>query len=120
MWKYFKNTKNSDMIFVVNDAKGKSRKERFVNGFLKISDDEVEKSLKKTLDFQAGYIVSCDENGVSELDKKAAKKEEEKLQKAVDKATADKDAEIEAKNAELEELKKKLNLWETKKDESKK
>lgn len=118
--KFFKNTKNSDMIFVIVDEKGKTRKERFVNGFLKVSDADVEKTLKKTLDFQMGYIVSCDADGKSEADKKELKAQEEKMNKAINEATAEKDAELAKKDAELEELKKQLNLGKEKKDESKK
>lgn len=102
MEKYFKNTKNKSMIFVVS-VDGKNRKERFINSTLMVTDEATLKALERTEDFKMGYIVECDEKWVTAEDKKKADAEKEKLNKAVSKATAEKDAEIEKLKAQLAE-----------------
>ncbi len=116
MKKFFKNTANKNMIFVVGMNGNKTRKERFLNGVLCIEDEAVLKCLEKTLDFRNGFILECDEKGITEKDREIEKAETKKIDTAVEKATKAKDLEIEALKKQLSE---KNVSKETKKDESK-
>lgn len=98
--KYFKHTSGGKMSFIEH-SNVKHIKHSFINWMFSTNSDDAVEALKKTEDFKFGLILECDANGKTEADRKEEIKKEKEIEAAVNKASKEKDAEIERLKAML-------------------